>query len=175
MSIKDVEVTLFAQPVWVYGQSYVEEWVPINATTKDDGGFTFENVPSNYYDYYFECSYTESPNNNHLGIEGNDAQLISQIVVAEEIFDGAFNNFDSIAADVNQDGLINSYDSSLIIRYLDALSLSESTSFSMNEVEMIRWKFVSEPIPSLIGNIEDITIYGIKLGDPDGSWEPEAR
>jgi hypothetical protein len=164
--IKDVIVTLFAQPVGAYGQPNGEVYTINTTVTNNDGEFMFDNVPSNYIDYYFEFSYIESTNNNHLGIQGNDAQLISQVVVSEssfEVFNDPIHSY--IAADVNLDGRINSYDSSLIGRF------TNDSSFSMNESNT-RWKFVSgmDAITNLTDN-ENIVIYGIKLGDPNGSWE----
>jgi hypothetical protein len=49
----------------------------------------------------------------------------------------------------------------------------------MNEYD-IRWKFVSEmdtleaiTILTDLSDYENILIYGIKLGDPNGYWEAE--
>ena len=166
--IEDVLVTIYGSYLWYS--------IPIaSAITDITGHFIIPHVPIRNTDenvflyeyYYLEFSYTEITNNNHIGIQENDAQLISQVVISESSFE-VFNDpiYSYIAADVNLDGRINSFDSSLIGRFLQ-----NPSSFNMNESNT-RWKFVSgtDTITNLSDN-ENIVIYGIKLGDSNGSWD----
>ena len=113
--------------------------------------------------YYLEFSYIENEENSYVGINNVDASLILNVAVANTTFDYPIHS--TIAADVNLDTFINANDSYVIAKFMN------DPSFSMNE-DNIRWKFVYEMDTStnLMGN-ENIIIYGIKLGDPNGSWE----
>lgn len=162
--------------VTLYGSALGIPYEIDSALTGENGTFNINNVPiknsddeNNEFSYeyfYFDFIYVEDAENNYTGINNTDASLILDVVVAESTF--IYPIHSSIAADVNLDGRINSYDSSLIGR------LMNDSSFSMNELD-IRWKFVSEmdtiyDITNLSGN-DNILIHGIKLGDPNGSWE----
>ena len=146
-------------------------------STDSDGVFIIPNVPLKTTDagsvflyeyYYLEYSYSEDspPISAH-----SQADLIAYVVVGLETFPYDDENAEvyhsSIAADVDLNGIINAFDATLIHR------LISGTSSSLNESD-IRWKFVSEmdsiyDITNLTGDNE-LSIIGIKLGDPYGWW-----
>ena len=169
--IENVEVTMVA---YAFGLPYTID----SDSTDSNGNFVIPNVPiynfeSNFqYEYYhLEYSYSESVEDSYVGINNTDAILIANVVVSLETFpyDDSQAYYSSIAADVNLDGIINSSDSSLIVRFLNG------TITSMNSSN-IKWKFVSQvdeitadQIISLSGD-NSILVRGIKLGDPNGDW-----
>ncbi|MBT6870302.1 MAG: hypothetical protein HOA66_02480, partial [Candidatus Marinimicrobia bacterium] len=169
--IEDVMIKLNTS---VFGLNYLLD----STFTDGSGNFLFTDVSlqnsenESYEFYYFEYSSSESIDNSHIGINLSDADLISDVVVTLESFpydnEITQNNISSIAADVDINGIVNAFDATRIRRFMSG------TSSELNELN-VRWRFISEldtiyNLTNLNGN-ENILIYGIKLGDPNGSWE----
>ena len=168
--VKDVLVT-------IYGLTFGESYAIDSDSTDIYGKFLITDVPLKnieidieYESYYFEYLYSE---NSPRGINSDEAVHIAKVVVGLETFvynEDSPNNYSAIAADVNLNGIINSFDASVIDKFMSDNSLSMNNS-------NIRWKFVSEidvitanQIISLTGN-NSFSVIGIKLGDTNGDWE----
>ena len=168
--IKDVLVT-------IYGLTFGESYAIDSDSTDIYGKFLITDVPLKniqtdieYESYYLEYLYSE---NSPVGINTIDAYHIAKVVVGLETFvynEDPPQNYSAIAADVNLNGIINSYDASVIDQFMG------DNSLSMNDSN-IRWKFVSEvdvittdEVTGLTGD-NSILVIGIKLGDPNGTWE----
>ena len=135
-------------------------------TTKEDGKFEIKNIPLGYESYALASTFTDT---TLVGIDNFDAYLISDVMIGNN----SFNEINSyFAADVNLNGRVNSYDASVIMRYIDG------TLTAMNETEKT-WIFLnSDGIPELyyIDDLNEVNlnnnifIHGVKLGDPSGNW-----
>ena len=161
--IPNVSVTL-------YGQNLNEFNLPENsdslnsAVTDINGNFLIPDVPSNYDIYYLDY-YFEPEESIYTGIQDNDASLLLDVIVGNTTFE--YQEYSAIAADVNLNGIVNSWDASLIGRFMN------DPNFNMNDSN-IRWKFESNMDSTTniaVDWLENIMIYGIKLGDTNGSWD----
>ena len=105
-----------------------------------------------------------SPFNFNLNVIAKDLDL-NQLFKDQILFNEIINS--GIFSNKNLNGIVNSWDASLIGRFMN------DPNFNMNDSN-IRWKFESNMDSTTniaVDWLENIMIYGIKLGDTNGSWD----
>lgn len=127
-----------------------------SSTTPLDGTYSFNGVTGGDY------TLSASKNDQYASITAYDASEVLRYAV--QLID--LSNNQKIAADVNEDGLINSMDAAMILQYVAGLRTLPFEGASST------WKFVypQQSYQGLSGSYTNQTIKAILLGDVSGNY-----